>query len=238
MKNKIFILSLFSILFIGCQKFEQFKPNGKTITKTIKQTPIYVIHNNSLVDIEFTNAIPKNTVHIKGDQSAVDMLGVSFDNGSIKFDTKKKKTVFANHLKIQIHAPEVKKLILSGAANVTEDNHPFLEDLTIDVGGVGDVAVSVKNNETIVRAAGAGNVNIKGQTHLLTLSTSGVGNVDAKALHTVNAKVSVSGAGNAILNVKENLNIGMSGTGNIKYKDYPNLIIKQNISGIGSVSAY
>lgn len=64
MKNKSFILSLFAILLLGCQKLEQFKPNGKTITKTIKQTPIYVIHNNSLVDIEFTNAIPKNTVLI------------------------------------------------------------------------------------------------------------------------------------------------------------------------------
>ncbi|HLT65419.1 MAG TPA: head GIN domain-containing protein [Flavobacterium sp.] len=238
MKIKIFILSLFSILLIGCQKFEQFKPNGKTITKTIKQNPIFVIHNNSLVDIEFTNAIPKNTVLIEGNQNAVDMLGVSFDNGAIKFDTKKNNTILGNHIKIQIHAPDIKKLTLSGAGNVTENNHPFHEDLSVDVTGVGDVSISVKNIETIIRVSGAGGVNVKGQTNLLTLTMSGVGNVEAKGLRATNAKVSVSGVGNAVLNVKENLNIGLSGTGNVEYKSYPNLALKSNISGIGKVSAY
>ena len=64
---------------------------------------------------------------------------------------------------------------------------------------------------------------------------SGAGSYDSSGVESGEAKVDISGAGNAVVWIKEKLKVEMSGAGNLEYYGTPE--IDANVSGAGKMKS-
>ena len=135
---------------------------------------------------------------------------------------------------VNITIKSLASLDVSGSANVKSENELICDKLVIKSNGAGDIHLEVKAAEIKTDISGAGDVALKGSTQLLTADISGAGDLKASNLEADKAKVQVSGAGDAKVNVKQSLDADVSGAGSVIYKGNP-AERTVSISGAGSV---
>jgi hypothetical protein len=95
-----------------------------------------------------------------------------------------------------------------------------------------DLDVTAQNIECLV--SGGGDIKLKGKTNSLKSTLSGAGDLYAYDLLCEKATLSVSGAGDAKINVSKEINAAVSGAGSVLFKGDPQERTI-NIAGSGSV---
>ena len=75
---------------------------------------------------------------------------------------------------------------------------------------------------------------VSGSAGRLEMNCSGAAKVDARDLAAKTAKVALSGASTARVNVSEELNVAASGASSLKYSGQPK--VEQKVSGASRVS--
>jgi len=104
----------------------------------------------------------------------------------------------------------------------------------VRVRGSGDVTATQLDGAALsVISSGSSEVRLAGRADSLTLSVAGSGGVDASQLLANQAKVVVSGSGNATVNASDSLDAQVSGSGEVRYLGSPKLT--KDIKGSGSV---
>ncbi len=134
------------------------------------------------------------------------------------------------HLKVK----DLKNINLSGAGSIECDNFN-VESLSVDSSGVGSIKINITASNLEIGISGAGKLNLSGKVDTQQLNISGVGSYDAKELVSKDCKISISGAGRAVVNVTQTLDVEMSGFGKVDYIGNPS--VTQNISGGGSIKS-
>lgn len=105
----------------------------------------------------------------------------------------------------------------------------------VTVSGSGEVMVSGIDEESFaVKISGSGNVEASGTTGDLAVNVSGSGNYEGEVLVAAIGEVTVSGSGNALVNVTDVLDVTISGSGNVDYIGDPD--ISSSVSGSGNVN--
>ena len=103
------------------------------------------------------------------------------------------------------------------------------------VSGSGSVtATDIDASGFDVKISGSGTVTPEGVSESLDLSISGSGVFEGEALLSAAGTVSVSGSGDAVVNVTDDLDVKVSGSGNVEYLGDPRVSV--SISGSGDVS--
>jgi hypothetical protein len=105
----------------------------------------------------------------------------------------------------------------------------------VAVSGSGSImATDIDSHAFGVDISGSGTVMPAGVSESLDLSISGSGVFEGEALVSASGTVSVSGSGQAVVNVTDNLDVKVSGSGNVQYFGDPGVSV--SISGSGDVS--
>ncbi|MDA3891614.1 MAG: DUF2807 domain-containing protein [Salinivirgaceae bacterium] len=120
---------------------------------------------------------------------------------------------------------------LSGAGNI--EGNIKSSEIDFIISGTGNVDATVDCYELEASVSGTGNFNFVGNATRGIFSMSGVGDISALNLEIQYAWCTISGMGDASLNVSEELNATISGIGNISYKG--SATVNQNISGAGEI---
>lgn len=111
-----------------------------------------------------------------------------------------------------------------------------VKDLSVlDLTGAGDVAgFGLHLSALRVSLSGGGSIKLSGQADGEEIELSGAGDIDASQLASKTAKVTVSGAGRAVVQVSDTLEADVTGAGNVQYVGNPK--VTQHVSGAGAVS--
>ncbi len=105
----------------------------------------------------------------------------------------------------------------------------------VTVSGSGSVtATGIDASGFDVEISGSGTVVAEGVSENLDLTISGSGVFEGEDLVSATGTVSVSGSGNAVVNVNDDLDVKVSGSGSVKYLGDPSVSV--SISGSGDVS--
>ena len=106
---------------------------------------------------------------------------------------------------------------------------------SIRFSGAGHLQLAALNGgETAVKFSGSGTIDASGKLDRLALTISGSGRADLADLIVADAKIDISGSGNATLQPRRNLDVEISGSGQVRYIGDP-AHITTSISGSGSV---
>jgi hypothetical protein len=135
--------------------------------------------------------------------------------------------------RITVNLREVDRIEVAGAVTVAADTLKAGE-LRLDLAG----ACSLKIRDlqaTTLRLDGSGAIkaDVAGKVQRQRVDLSGAGSFQASKLASDEAVIEVSGAGKAVVNAANSLEVDISGAGAVEYLGDPK--VKQSISGIGKV---
>jgi hypothetical protein len=161
------------------------------------------------------------TTEIDGETLVIDLPGPWGGNlGRIEYD---------------LVLPALDTVSIPGSGEVTGELAPA-DRLTIDISGSGDVRVDpVDVSDVAVTIAGSGSVTLEGRTSTLAVSIPGSGDFTGANLAAATAVVSISGSGEAGVNVTRTLDASISGSGEITYLGDPS--VTSNVTGSGDIGA-
>ena len=138
-------------------------------------------------------------------------------------------------IRFSLTVRELKEVKIRGAALVKASRLES-ENLTLILAGAGRVEIEdLKAQSLSVRLPGAGEINIAGSVINQDVEIRGVGSYYAPKLDCSNGSIVLTGAGKALLRVKDNLNIVMRGLGSIDYYGRPT--VNKSVSGLGNITA-
>jgi len=128
---------------------------------------------------------------------------------------------------------KLNKLELSSMGDVKSTNPITSDKLEVFLkGAAADIDLDVNVKELTTSIEGAGDVKYKGNADSHTMTIKGAGDINAYGLETNNSSIEIDGAGDAKLNVKQNLTGIIKGAGDIRYLAEP--VIKDiKVIGVG-----
>lgn len=190
------------------------KGNGVKKSETRKMSDFNKIELSGVYTVLITNGKTTSFV-IEGDENIIEHI-VSDINGTSLNVYSGNSLCPSLPLNLVITLGDLSDLSASGA-------------MEVDIQGVA-------NKEIRLIVAGSAGVRAAGTSESLNASISGTGNIEAADLLTTNAKVFISGVGDATVQTSNLLEVEIQGVGNVYHIGKP-AEVRQNISGIGTVTA-
>ena len=177
--------------------------------------------NTALVTIE---TCPENQENIKAEVNNEKLI---LTMGSKKFK--------GCNTKVFISAPVIQHIQLGGSADAKSEGELNEEKLTINMSGASEANFQINVKQLETELSGAAELRLKGVAENHTTQMSGAGELKAIDLTTQNTTAKLSGAADARVNAKNQLNAKISGAASISYKDEP-AVKNIDVSGAGSAS--
>jgi hypothetical protein len=104
----------------------------------------------------------------------------------------------------------------------------------VDVHGAGDVVLDgIEADEFEIGLHGAGEIDASGTVDRLTVTIEGAGDADLLDLQARIARIEVQGAGDAQVNVSDELDVSVQGAADVAYTGDPE--VRSDIEGAGDV---
>ncbi len=204
-------------LFPSCEK-ERIDADGRQVTEVRKQVPFTHVHTSGSTPVFITYGT-EYKVELEGSANLVSRYQAVVSGNEISLGYGDFR-LGRDDLEIHVTLPLLAKVSLSGSAKIEIDGiFPNQSSLHADVSGSG--AIELTGKMVVDRV----NVNI-----------SGKGDVRFGNLSGRNAFLNISGNGNIINGVTDNLQAVISGSGNVYYTGNPH--VEARLSGTGRVIRY
>jgi len=224
----ILLASLLAIVPSAC--------NGVTQTETREVSGFNAVAVSSVGELRIRQGDAESLV-IEAPDDYLRYLETSVENNTLAISTRRgfiglpaAKVIYTLTVK------DLNSILLSGAGSIKILGDFKCNDLSLNMSGAGSVEIdSLTADSLTVNFSSAGAIILAGRVDKQTVTISGVGSYEAGDLQSNSTNIVLTGAGSAVVWVKETLNITVSGVGSISYFGNPR--VTQNISGLGSVNS-
>ncbi|WP_138993563.1 head GIN domain-containing protein [Larkinella sp. C7] len=136
---------------------------------------------------------------------------------------------------VNVTLPDLKSVSFSGASRSDVTGFRNLKELAVDISGASTSTIEVDAERVLVDLSGASNVTLTGQAKRLDGEVSGATTLKAYDLKVSSAKVDLSGASSARMNVSDRLDADASGASSLTYRGSAS--IRSNTSGASSIKS-
>ncbi len=172
------------------------------------------------------------------DSLSVSVIGNADDLNNIETKVQdgilfiKTKGVIHNSPKIEISAPTLNLITLSGATNFETKNELKTDSLNLEASGASNVTLILNSKSVKATISGASDVNLSGTTENFYSNTSGASNLKSYKLTSTNVWATASGASTAKVFASQKIVANATGASTIKFKGDP-----KEVSAEGSTSS-
>lgn len=188
--------------------------NGVMKTATRKVADFDKVELSGAFDVRVTSG-ENYSFQIQGDENIIDLIASDVSSSILKVFPKK-SICSKQKLTLTISMKDLSALSASGAMMVN--------------------IKAIANDQLSLTVDGSAGITAVGTSGNLYASISGTGNIETAELISQNAKISISGVGDATVQTAGVLDVEIQGVGNVYYLEKPNEV-RQNITGIGSVTS-
>lgn len=215
-------------------KGERIKGNGKVKTEKRKTSDYDGVSLGGFFDVVLIKGKEGNLT-IEGESNLLEYITTEVKNGNLKIKVKKGYNLKSTR-KIVVTVPvkSISKIGLGGSGNITSETLLKSEDLSLSLGGSGNIKVNVDVENLKTSIAGSGDIKVTGDAKNMKASIAGSGSIKAFELETDSVKASIAGSGSVRVSVKDEIRASIAGSGNVYYKGDPPKI-KTSSAGSGSV---
>lgn len=141
----------------------------------------------------------------------------------------------AQRTQLQVTARDLRRLSISGAADVVASAPVQVRQLAISISGAGQARFErLRAGKLIFSVSGAGDGQMGGAVQQLDINVSGRGEFRGEQLMSERATVQVSGIGDVKVWVQQQLNITVSGVGTVDH--WGSAQVRRRTSGIAKVN--
>jgi Putative auto-transporter adhesin, head GIN domain len=208
--NRIILAVLFALLLAGCNA-GGLRGDGNVVTRPLKVEPFTNVQVSGGFIVEWDNGAPSASVTT--DENLMEFVEVLFSNGTLHARTT--RTVRPTHsITLHLTSASLGAASFSGASRFT--------------------AHRLSGPRFSLETAGASKVNLQGSVSELVASMTGASELRAESLQTKSAEVSLTGAGDARLNVSDTLKAAITGAGKVEYSGNP-ARVERHVSGAGTI---
>ncbi len=233
MKTLLHILSVI-LIFLNLGFAQNRKPTDLVDRRAVKD--FTAIHASLAADIFLTQADSFSFV-AEGRSKLIKLLETEVVNGVLKIRLDRDCDIWDNMEKLTIHisAPSFENIRLSGAGKIQTENTLKGKNLSILMSGANNLHFrDIEMEQLTLELSGVGNIDISGKATQASIDLSGTGNIDVLDLVIQNAHCNISGLGKLSCNVQNDLEAAVSGMGSIRYRGEPKFL-RKSVSGIGKV---
>jgi hypothetical protein len=150
---------------------------------------------------------------LTGDENLLPLVATTVSGGKLVV-SQTKKMAAKTPLLITVTAPNLRRIDVTGAANVR--------------------ATGIQAPAFSLAVSGAANAELSGEVDKLEVTIDGAGAVRASDLRAKEARVDLSGVGSADVNATDKLKADVSGVGAVRYRGAP--VVEKDVSGLGAVT--
>lgn len=174
-------------------------------------------------------------LRLEGDKEAIDDIETFVEKGVLRIKNKSKSGWNFRRGKVIIYvdAKSLNSITLNGSGIIAVSGNVRAEKMTNTLSGSGKIVLTTDVEEYLGTISGSGALVVKGAADRARINVSGSGDFEGQNLKTSEARISISGSGNASISAEKFLHAAVSGSGNIRYSG--NARVTQSKSGSGSI---
>ncbi|MCC8426543.1 head GIN domain-containing protein [Mucilaginibacter sp. UR6-11] len=181
------------------------------------------------------------SVKVEAPADVIKNILTDVKGGTLNIYTKQHfrwNNIFGNKkMVVYVTIKDVDGIALTGSGDVFFKEGINANTLRLQVTGSGDLLGKVIVKSLISSITGSGDIKISGHADGQKVNVTGSGDYSARNLSSVNAVVSVSGSGDASVDVSGNLQANVVGSGDVHYSGNPKNISKSK-SGSGDIERF
>lgn len=177
------------------------------------------------------------SLRIIDDENIIPYVVTEVKNGELQVYYKDDVNISHSHTKVSVTVPFLNNIKTSGSGDVsTKGTITNNKMIMLTSRGSGDMDLSLNAPAINISGAGSGDFKLSGETRDLECTLTGSGEVDSRNLKSENAKIKITGSGNAKVFASNTLRATISGSGNVLYWGNPSLP-EVNVTGSGKVKS-
>ena len=200
-----------SLVVVGCATEQGYgSGNVTTETRSVSGFSEVALSGAGNLTIRQTGS---ESLTIEAEDNVIPYIDTTVENNRLTITTRNNIPTPTQPINYELTVKDLSALQLLGAG-------------TIDASGL-------SINSLNATASGAGYMKVAGQVNSQDVTVLGAGNYQAPDLQSKQAKINISGAGNAVVNVSEKLDASISGAGSVEYIGNPT--VNRNVTGVGSI---
>ena len=143
----------------------------------------------------------------------------------------------ARRLQINVTARTLRRVTISGAADLNATSPVQVDQLVVDISGAGTARFDqLKAEQLSFHVSGAGDGRVAGSVKQVNIDVSGKSTLDAGDLMSDRARVSISGIGDVEVWVTQDLSVSVAGIGTVDYWGNPN--VRRSVSGKATINGH
>lgn len=136
---------------------------------------------------------------------------------------------------VYIGFKDINSIELSGSNKVVGQNPLQFNVLALDISGSGEIVMELQAARVDADLSGSGEMKLKGTADELAVDVSGSGDITCPGLKARKVALSISGSGEAEVDVSDELKVDVSGSGDVRYRGNP-AKVSQHVSGSGEIT--
>jgi hypothetical protein len=207
------ILMLLSVSFIvvGCAT-KQGRGSGNVTRETRSVSGFSEVALSGIGNLAIKQT-GSESLAIEAEDNVLPHIQTSVKNNRLTIELDSTTPMLAKSINYELTVKDLSALQLQGVANID--------------------ASDISTDRLNVSTSSTGDLKIAGEANSQAVDVSGAGSYRAQDLATKKATVNVSGPGEAVVNVSDELSAKISGAGSVEYIGNPT--VSQNITGPGTV---
>ena len=159
------------------------------------------------------------SLKIVGDPSVVSEMETVVTGGNleIRFRRDHREHNFSGRIDVYVTARSLSGLTVSSSGSLDVDGVVSASDVAVTLSGSGSITSAVQSSQLGATISGSGSIHLKGSATDTRVTISGSGKLSADALKAQKADVTISGSGDAYINVDKTISASIVGSGSVIY---------------------
>jgi hypothetical protein len=219
---RVLLILTLSLGIVSCisGQYKSVRGNGDVVKKERSASYFNAVRVSSGIDVYLSQG-DKESISVEADENLHEYIITEIRDNVLRVYTDNVNIRDAEMTRVHVTMKDVKSLKTTSAGDIVGKTPVKTGEIELSASSAGDILLELYATDVQVDISSSGNVKIWGEGSSLEAGLSSAGDLEAFDFKVKEAKVDVSSAGDARINVSDKLVARASSAGDITYSGSP-----------------